>query len=58
VNYLEIAIADRTGKTTYRNSFVTSLGLAKDTVAAIAAAARARWKIESVPQRHTERSSS
>ena len=46
VNYLEIAIADRTGKVTYRNSFVTSIGLTKDNVAAIAAAARARWKIE------------
>ena len=46
VHYLEIAIADAKGKRTYHNSFVTSLGLTKDNVAAIAASARARWKIE------------
>jgi hypothetical protein len=46
VNWLEIEIADATGKITYRNSFVTDLPVEADTVVELAAAGRARWKIE------------
>jgi hypothetical protein len=46
VNWLEIAIADAAGEVTYRNSFVTDLPLNADNVVEIAAAGRARWKIE------------
>jgi hypothetical protein len=55
VNWLEIAIADAAGEVTYRNSFVTDLPVNADNVVEIAAAGRARWKIESVPQLHTRR---
>jgi hypothetical protein len=46
VNWLEIEIVNAAGKTTYKNSFVTSLAVGKDNVAELAAAGRARWKIE------------
>jgi hypothetical protein len=46
VNWLEIAIADAAGEVTYRNSFVTDLPVNADNVVEIAAAGRARWKIE------------
>ncbi len=46
VNWLEIEIVNKAGKTAYRNSFVTSLPVTEDNVAEIAAAGRARWKIE------------
>jgi hypothetical protein len=46
VNWLEIEIADASGKVTFRNSFVTDLPVNADTVVDIAAAGRARWKIE------------
>ena len=46
VNWFEIEILDARGKVTYRNSFVTDLPVARDTVAELAAAGRARWKIE------------
>jgi hypothetical protein len=46
VNWLEIAIADAAGELTYRNSFVTDLPVNADNVVEIAAAGRARWKIE------------
>lgn len=46
VNWLEIEIAKPNGKVTYRNSFVTDLGLTRKTVADIAVCGRARWKIE------------
>lgn len=46
VNHLAMTIMDGKGKLTYQNAFVTSLPVTKDTVAAIAACARARWKIE------------
>ena len=46
VNWLEIEIVDPTGKTTYRNSFVTDLAVTTDNVAELAACGRARWKIE------------
>ena len=46
VNWLEIEIVDPLGKITYRNSFVTDLPVNEAKVAAMAAAGRARWKIE------------
>jgi hypothetical protein len=46
VNWLEIEIADATGKVTYCNSFVTDLPVNKGNVAELAACGRARWKIE------------
>jgi hypothetical protein len=46
VNWLEIEIADPSGKVTYRNSFVTDLPVTRQTVAELAACGRARWKIE------------
>ena len=55
VNWLEIEIVDPLGKITYRNSFVTDLAVTQHSVAELAACARARWKIESVPQLHTRR---
>jgi hypothetical protein len=58
VNWLMIEISDASGKATYRNSFITDLKVSRDNVAELADGGRARWKIESVPQGHTERSSS
>jgi hypothetical protein len=52
-----IEIRDAHGKLRYRNSFVTDLPVNRENVAELAASGRARWKIESVPQGHTERSS-
>ena len=46
VNWLEIEIVNAAGKVTYRNSWVTSLPVGKDSVAELAACGRARWKIE------------
>ncbi len=46
VNWLEIEIVNKAGKTTYRNSFVTDLAVTADNVAELAACGRARWKIE------------
>ena len=46
VNWLEIEIIDASGKVTYRNSFVTDLGVSKANVAELAACGRSRWKIE------------
>jgi hypothetical protein len=46
VNWLEIAIADAKGNVTYRNSFITDLPINADNVVDLAAAGRARWKIE------------
>ena len=46
VNWIGLAIADASGKTTYKGAFVTSLAVSSDNVAEIAACARARWKIE------------
>ena len=46
VNRFMIEIINHDGAVTYRNSFVTDLPIARDTVAALAAAGRARWKIE------------
>src|SRR4051794_21156647 len=46
VNWLSIEIRDAKGKLTYRNSFITGLPVTRETVAELAACARARWKIE------------
>lgn len=46
VNWLTIEIRDANGEVTYRNSFVTDLPVSRDNVAELAAAGRARWKIE------------
>ena len=46
VNWLEITIRDPNGKITYRNSFITDLPVGADNVENLAAAGRARWKIE------------
>jgi len=46
VNWLEIEIVDRSGKVTYRNSFITDLPVCKNNVDELVAAGRARWKIE------------
>ena len=41
-----IEIVNHDGTVTYRNSFITNLPVTRDTVAALAAAGRARWKVE------------
>ena len=46
VNWLEITIRDSNRKITYRNSFITDLPVDADNVEHLAAAGRARWKIE------------
>jgi len=46
VDWLEIVIRDSNGKITYRNSFITDLPVDADNVEDLAAAGRARWKIE------------
>jgi len=46
VNWLGVRILDAKGKTTYDGAFATSLPVTAETVAEIAACARARWKIE------------
>jgi len=46
VNWLSVEIFDAKQKRTYHNTFVTDLPVTADTVADLAAAGRARWKIE------------
>lgn len=46
VNWFSVEILDAKAKRTYYNSFVTDLPVTADTVADLAAAGRARWKIE------------
>lgn len=46
VNWLMVEIINDKGELTYRNSFITNLPVSAGTVAALAAAGRARWKIE------------
>ncbi len=46
VNWFSIEVLNAKGKRTYYNSFVTDLAVTSDTVAELAACARARWKIE------------
>jgi hypothetical protein len=55
VNWFSIEVQNASGKRTYFNSFVTDLPVTVATVAELAASGRARWKIESVLQTHTER---
>ncbi len=46
VTWIGFDIRNPKGRVTYSTAFVTSLSVTQDTVAAIVAAARARWKIE------------
>jgi hypothetical protein len=46
VNWIGLTILDAKGKPTYDGAWVTSLKVARQSVAEIAACARARWKIE------------
>src|SRR6516164_1647755 len=46
VNWLMIEIRNAAGEVTYHNSFITDLPTDRDTVVALAACGRARWKIE------------
>ncbi len=46
VDWIGLTITDAKGKATYDGAFVTSLEVSRETVAEIAACARARWKIE------------
>lgn len=46
VNWLSIEIRNDKGDITYRNSFITDLPVQRDNVAELAAAGRARWKVE------------
>lgn len=46
VNWFELEIVDRKGKTTYRNSFVTNIPVDETNVMDLADCGRARWKIE------------
>jgi hypothetical protein len=46
VNWIGLTISDAKGKVTYDGAFVTSLAVSRESVAEIAACARARWKIE------------
>ncbi len=46
VNWFQIEILNAAGEVTYRNSFVTDLPVGPDNVVELAAAGRARWKIE------------
>lgn len=47
VNYFEIEEIDlKTGKTTYKNTWITNLEITKDNIQNFAQAARSRWKIE------------
>lgn len=46
VNWVGITITNAKGKVTCDNAFVTSLPVARDTVAELVACARARWKVE------------
>ena len=46
VNWLMIEIRNADGEVSYRNSFITDLPVSRDNVAALAAAGRARWKID------------
>ena len=57
VNWLDVEISNARGEITYRNSFITDLPLDATRVADLIECGRARWKVESVLQTHTERSS-
>ena len=46
VNWIGVTMTGATGKVAYDGAFVTSLQVSRETIAEIAACARARWKIE------------
>lgn len=46
VDWCELVTTDENGKVLYRNAWVTSHNITRDNVVALAAAGRARWKIE------------
>lgn len=46
VNWCELVTTDSDGKVLFRNAWATSHGITEDNVAELAAAGRARWKIE------------
>jgi hypothetical protein len=46
INYLELRIANGSGKQTYYNTFATDLKITPTNVAEIGACGRARWKVE------------
>lgn len=46
VNWLMMEISNACGTLTYRNSFITDIEVHRENVAELAAAGRARWKIE------------
>jgi hypothetical protein len=46
VNWMELSIHDDAGKVTYHNSWITDQPIVAETVEALVAAARCRWKIE------------
>jgi hypothetical protein len=46
VNWFEIEIVNKAGKVTYRNAFVTDIDINEGNIVELAAAGRARWKIE------------
>jgi hypothetical protein len=46
VNWLDVEIVNKSGKVTYRSSFITSLLPTRDTISSLISSARARWKIE------------
>jgi len=46
VNWIGVTLTNASGKTTYDGAFATSLPVTRESVAEIAACARARWKIE------------
>lgn len=46
VNWCELVTTDAAGKITYRNAWATSHSVTADNVVTLAAAGRARWKIE------------
>jgi len=46
VNWCAVTISDAEGRHRYRNSFITDWNITADNVAGLAAAGRARWKIE------------
>jgi hypothetical protein len=46
VNWCEVTVTDHQGQVVYRNAFITDFKITDQTVAALVAAGRARWKIE------------
>ena len=44
VNWIGVTLTGASGKTTYNGAFAASLPVTRETVADIAACARARWK--------------